>query len=337
MSFKTTYVLFGILACMLTLFCVAVWHHAQPDTSLYVMQEMHNPASPLKWEDVDRVEIDRQRPKQTRIVFVREGKQWRISEPRELAADDFSVNNLVRQIYEAQRSTTADEAPDLKSWGLEPPAEVITLQKGERKVELRVGDASPGKQDAVIYVLASSKNAKPAAVDKNSLDSVLKGLDYFRSRDLLTTTGSDIVSFTVSEKGKGAGDKGPVELKKTSEDSWVYVHPAYGRAQVQALPGARSNDGVRGLLMDLSNLRVDYRSDKDNDFVADDVSDLAKYHLDPSKDRILRVEVQLTQSSSKEDEEKDRAKTITRALLVGVGKKEGDKYFARLAGSKDVV
>lgn len=339
MSFKTTYILFGILACMLALFCVAVWQQSKPDVSLYVMQEMHDPANPLPDAEVDRVEIDRQKPKPIKIVFARDpgGKHWRITEPRELPADDFSVKNLVRQIYEAQRSGIDEGTPSLKSWGLEPPSEVITLQKGDRKVQLRVGDDTPGQQNAVIYVLASGKDARPAAVDKSSLSSVLQGLNYFRSRDLLVTGHSEIDSFTVSETGKGASSTEPVELKKTSEDSWSYVKPPYGRAQMQALPGGKSSDGIRGLLMDLSNLRVDYRDDKDNDFVADDVGDLARYNLDPDKDRILRIEVQLTPSRSQDEGEKAEAKPIKRALLVGVGKKEGDKYYARLADSRDVV
>ena len=72
MNFKTTYVLFGILFVMLVAFTVVVWRYGAEttDTSSYLLPSVHDPASPVKAEDVTSVEIRRTEPAQT-LVFRR--------------------------------------------------------------------------------------------------------------------------------------------------------------------------------------------------------------------------------------------------------------------------
>src|SRR5439155_3063827 len=130
----------------------------------------------------------------------------------------------------------------------------------------------------------------PMAVSKTSLESVLQtGVNDLRSRVLLAAGTSDVQAVTLSQKGKET-----VELKKAGEDRWQFVKPPYGDAEVQGNQAAFGPDkapsGVQSMLVDLTDLRVDYTDSKANDFVADNVEDLAKYNLGP-KDEVLRVEV----------------------------------------------
>src|SRR5262249_13788293 len=157
------------------------------------------------------------------------------------------------------------------------PQRVITLQdtKADREVKLFVGEASPGTESSVVYVSSSDDPKKVYAVRKNALSAALEPLTYFRSRDLLGDSTTDVRSIKLTE-----GKKPAVRLEKV-KDRWRAVEPPYGYTDVV------SND----LLGALTRLRVPYKDEKDNGFVAEGVTDLAKYHLDPSKGEVLRIEV----------------------------------------------
>jgi hypothetical protein len=347
MNFKTTYLLFGLLAVMLIVFGFALWLNPGEQPGNYVLPAMHDAAHPFGDRDVTRVEIERARPTAEKIVLVKTPgtDTWTIAEPHAYRADRFAVEDLVRQVWGAEREPHAEPGNDPKRYGLDPPAEVVTLIEDKegaprREVKLNVGDASPGTESALLYVSTPEHPNQVFAVKKGRLDAVLKPVADFRSRDLLSPSSSDITAVTLSE-----GKKGPLELKKSGEEleRWVYVRPPFGRAEYEgstAAPdttgAAKAPDGVRSLLTDLSNLRVE----NTKDFVADDVKDLAKYHLDPAKDDVLRIAIDRTDQIATGEEGKKERKTSHPVLLVGVGKKVDDKsdqYYAMLEEEKTVV
>jgi hypothetical protein len=344
MNFKTTYILFGVLVVLLVGLGVALWKGpTKADTSAYVLPQMREAANPLNPGQVERVEIRRTRPAEETLVFERVpgGERWKITQPRALRADDTAVNDLVRQIYDARREEKSDEPAKLADWGLEPPAEVITLTAGDRNVTLNVGDSSGKRDNDVVYVQDPARQ-KAMAVRYSSLDRVLGTLSDFRSRDLLATGISDIEAVALSESKKGSEPK-VVELKKRSADRWQYVKPPYGDAEFEGGGGVpdpnKPPGGVNSLLTDVTNLKVDAKDAKDSDFVADDVEDLAKYHLGKGDD-VLRIEIERVEQPGKDADGKQDKKTARVALLVGVGKKvddKSDKYYACLEDERNVV
>jgi hypothetical protein len=336
MNFKTTYALFGILAVMLAVLGVALFVEPAPkDASDYLLPSVHNKVSELKAEDVDRVEIQRNKPEVQKIVFTRDpdGKSWKMTEPFEARADSFAVTGLVRDVLDARREPGADTPPSLSEYGLDPPTEVITVAKGDREVKLNVGDTSPGKENQVVYVTSSEKPKEGTSVRKSSLESAFKKVNDFRERSLLASNDSEIQSIKISE-----AKKEPVVLTKVDAGNWKYTEPAFGTAEMEGEPpppGAPTADkapsGVRALLNDVTALRVD----KSDDFVADGVDDkdLAKYDLDPAKDPVLRVDIDKSDVAVK-----DEKKPVTKVgLLIGVGKATDGKYYARLDGEHSVV
>jgi hypothetical protein len=359
MSFKTTYVLFGVVAVLFGVLAIAFWLEPAPtDASAWVLPSVQTEGKPLQPADVDRVEIERDRPTQETLVFERDPdtKRWKITQPRALRADRFAVDDLIRQVLESKRDLDADRPSSLKSWGLEPPAETVTLKKGdERSVWIRVGDSSPGKENAVIYLTSSDRPKEGMAVAKNTLDAVLKGLNDFRDRDVLGTNAADVQVVKISQ-----GQKSAVELKKT-DGRWRYVTPDYGAAESEGDPSpaadpAKAPSGMRPLLDDLTGLRVGYRDAKDNDFVEDNAQDLAKYGLEDNNPEVLRIEIERLDRIDRAEGKSDK-KTIKVVLLIGkkaedkVEKKEGDKkegdkkepekkedkVYARLESEKSVV
>ncbi len=214
------------------------------------------------------------------------------------------------------------------------------MRTRKREVKLNVGDDSPGKDKAVIYVTSSDRK-EVMAVKKTELDSVKKSLAEFRSRDLLSPAAGDIQAFTLSESSKDKVIKGPIEMKKGGEERWSYIQPPYGDAQATGADPAANDKAptnVQSVTSDISNLKVE----SDKDFVADDVTDLGKYHLDPAKDDIVRIEIERVEEIAKDAEGNKEKKTAKVALLVGVGKKVDDKsdqYYAYLDDPqhKDIV
>jgi hypothetical protein len=346
MNFKTTYLLFGILAVVLVIFGWVLWvGPVNENLTAFVLPSMHSESGPLDPKDITRVEIERTRPSPEKLVFVRDaaGERWRIVEPRDYRADSNAIDSLVRQIYNARLDEKSDVANTPGNYGLETPAEVITLSKTSeptREVKLNVGDDSPGKDKAVIYVTSSDRK-EVMAVKKTELDSVKKSLADFRSRDLLSPAAGDIQAFTLSESNKDKVIKGPIELKKGSEESWSYVQPPYGDAQATGNDPAANDkppSNVQSVTTDISNLKVE----SDKDFVESDAKDLGKYHLDPAKDDIVRIEIERVEEIAKNAEGNKEKKTAKVALLVGVGKKVDDKsdqYYAYLDDPKhkDIV
>jgi hypothetical protein len=341
MSYKTTYILFGLAVLLLGGFLIALRFTPEEtkESSNYVVAGMHSKANPINEGNVDRVEIDRRKPENqaVKMAFVKdpETKRWRITEPGNFRADRFAVDGLIRQVQDAERDPNADKLTKLADAGLDSPSEVVTLSKGNQSVSLNVGDTGPGKEP-VVYVTSSDDPNNIAVVKKSQIDSLFKPLNDFRDRDLLSPSPSDIQSVTLSQ-----GKKGAVELKKAEQgtDRWVYVKPPYGRAEYTSAgtpPGpGKAPDSVNSLLTDVSDLKVD----KPEDFVANDAKDLAKYNLDPAKGDVLRVAIDRTDEVNTSEEGKKERKTSHLVLLVGVGKKvdKADQYYACLEDDHNVV
>jgi hypothetical protein len=324
MNFKTTYVLFGTLVVIFAVFAVVLLYDTGgKDTSAYVLQPFHVDKDKLKEEDIDRVEIQRNDPKQPTIVLERDSaKQWKISAPVQGRASNAAVENLVRQLADAAR-TKADKAPSLEAWGLQPPHAVITLSKGtEQTVTLNVGREGGVGDAAVIYVQDPTRAKDPMAVKKQSLAAVLNELPDYRDTVLLAATADDIQGIKIATGNKA------VELEK-KDGRWRYTNPAdYGYAELAGTiapsDSTRPPNSMNLLLANLTNLRLEKPA---ADIVADNVSDadLAKYNLD-DKSEILQVQVKLN------------GKDKPAVLLIGVGKKVDDKYYyAKLADERTVV
>jgi hypothetical protein len=350
MNFKTTYILFGIVVVLLATLGIALFMEpVSPGDSDYVLPSVHRKDSELKPEQVTHVEIARTKPDAETIVFERDadGKSWHVTKPYPLRADSFAVSGLIRDVLDAQRDPGADMPPSLKEFGLDPPGTVVTLSKDGREVKLNVGDVSAGTENQRVWVTSSDNAKQGLPVKKSRLESVFKKLNDFRDKTLLANSDIDIRGVKLSEAKKA------LELTKTSDANWKYVQPAYGVAELEgetspggAPPPANSAlSGVRPLLTDLTNLRVE----KNDDFVADEVADkdLGKYNLDPAKDAVLRVEVDKTAPAKDDDKKEEEKKEENKAgqkvvLLVGVGKPVDDKapekkYYARVEGEQSVV
>jgi hypothetical protein len=312
MNFKTTYILFGVLFVMLAVLGFVLYNNPTPKKGAENLfpafkNEEH------KTEDVTKVVIERKNPEGPDIVFERGAdKNWKIVSPRPLPVESGVVNRLIDALANA-KIDEENNPPNRKEAGVDSPTRIIKLT-GEKDLDmtLTVGRITPGEENAVAYVVSSARPKAPVAVRKFDLSAALEDLNYYRDKHLLGDNTGDVTGIKLSQAKKET-----VDFRKEG-DNWRMVQPPYGDADVSDLISA------------ISGVQVSYVTDKDNDFVKDGVTDLAKYNLDPAKGDVLRIEV--TRGEGK------NAKTT--ALLVGVGKKEkDDKFYAAIddGKAKDVV
>lgn len=336
MNFKTTYILFGFLAGVFILLAFALFMDpGAVDSAAFIFPSMRSGKNTILVDEVDRVEVDRKKPVAEKLVFELDPatKRWNMTSPRSTRTDKFAIQEIVRQLREAKPDNEADRPSNLAQWGLDDPSAIITLKKkdSEHTISLKVGNTSPGDSSAVVYVLSSDNPKSPLAVKKSLIDGLFKSQVAFREKDLLSPSVSDINSFKLEESGKKS-----LAVAKTGENKWRYAEPAtYGEADFD---GGENNDplkvsgGVRGLLMNISNLKVEYKDDKNNDFVSDDSPDLAKYKLDVAKDKVLQLSIERVEEGDK---------TSNLKLIVAVSEKVGDakdKFYAMLDdGKKEIV
>jgi hypothetical protein len=338
MNLKTTYILFGVLLAVLILFAVTQFVGMKSggggSKEPYVFADFHSGKDAVKTSDVDEVRVER--ASGSTLAFKREKGAWQMTEPFAARADLYNVDNLVRQVSDAEREK-GEPLSNPKEYGLEPPQAVVTLKKGDQEWKLNVGKQGTG----VVYVSNAAKPDQPMPIRKSSLEAVFKNVNDFRSRELLTVNSANATSIQVNDKAHA------VALDKTSDGRWRFAKPAYGPANLEgdttaAVPpaGEKKVNGVRDLIDTASGLRVE----ADNDFVADNVSDAdlaEKYGLAADRPETLRVEAKVKPIEGD---------TKTEVLLVGkktekTEDKKDDKkpetkteyYYVRMDGEKSVV
>jgi hypothetical protein len=328
MSFKTTYVLFGIFALVLIAFGLTLWLGPRgQNLSDYVLASAHDPANPVTAKKIDTVEIDRTEPQQ-KIVFIKDPStnSWKMTQPTEWPADSGLVDNIVSSVLDARKDRNADLNANLAEWGLDHPSAVVTLRAGDgREWKLNLGKERPGKATGVVYVTSSDEPKEPLAVRRTDLESLFHNVNDFRSKDLFAGTRPTLVYVKLQE-----APHSPVVLNKEGFNEWKFEEPrAYGPADYDGAtpaPGSESREitGVGGLLSAIEDLKVA----SDADFVADNVRDWAQYGLDKPG---------LTITVKRQENPDQKGYTQQAVMIGGKADPKGDKVYARLADSSAVV
>jgi hypothetical protein len=339
MNFKTTYILFGLLAGLLAVLALnqLLGIQSPKDQSAWVFPKLNGGKNVIRANDIDTVEIERTGAKPVKLLFYRGAQGWRSKEPS-VRLDGFAVDRLINQVVQAKKDEKADLTSDLNRFGLDSPPTVVTLKKsgGDQEWKLNIGNESvTGTEfEKLVYVTTSDQPKEPMAVRRSELDTVFKDLNDFRSKSLLADSAIDMTVVKLQEPKREE-----VSLEKTSDSHWRFAKPAFGDADYEgepAAPGAASTTpqritGVQGLLQAVADLRVDSNEDFGDIGVSD--ADLAAKGVEKGKER-LRIEVK-RQSSLGGDEKKE---PVEETLLIGnKADDKGEKFYARLESEKNLV
>ncbi|HEY1861854.1 MAG TPA: DUF4340 domain-containing protein, partial [Gemmataceae bacterium] len=346
MNLKTTYILFGLVfAILLVVGLLQIFNPKNPtEGSEYVFPDLVSKEGNVTPSEMDSLRVERTiKGKKEDLLFVRQGSTWELREPAKLRIESFQVEDLVRKVMSARKETSKTTS-NLKEYGLDEPAVVLTLQKGEKTYNLSLGSETAA---TVVYGISSADPKKPFAVKKSSLDPVYKPLNDFRSKDLLAAKPFQTTAVDLKDK-KG----NELALEKTSGTRWRFQKPNYEEADYDGEPTGAAEPaglskkitGVHELLNQIEAIRVE----TDSDFLASDVSDAeltSKYGLEAGKPDLLRIEVKQPKDTPKPGE--PAKESVTQVLLIGK-KAEPDKddkgketktdyYYARLENENSVV
>lgn len=159
-------------------------------------------------EKVDRLTLTRDG---SSTVFAKQGDNWSIVEPFAGRADFGTVEGTVERLASGRmQSIVEPAATDLKKYGLDRPAHVMTLGLGGSTATLSLG----GTENAVLFAKDSSR-PMVFTVAPTLRDDVFKELGDYRRKDMFdsrsfTTSRIELrrgSETTVLEKSKGADGK----------------------------------------------------------------------------------------------------------------------------------
>jgi len=192
-------------------------------------------------DKVDRVEVEA--PGQS-LTVVKAGSEWRLEKPVQAPADYGTVESLVGRIQTAQmKAIAAQQAADLKQFGLDKPEATITFSAGSARASLAIG----GKDADGNHYARDASRPLVFTVEAGLLEELKKPAGDLRNKDVFafrpfnatgieTTRGPEVLAF---EKARGPG--------KDEAEKWRQVKPS-----VKDVDQAKVDD----FLARLSNLRV---------------------------------------------------------------------------------
>ena len=119
-------------------------------------------------KDVTRVTVERKLPAESKLVFVRTGKdQWKLEEPYEARLDGKQVESLLTSLTSATMVTKgADLTSDPAKYGLDRPAVIVTLDAGGKNVTVNFGQVTLGSADISLAYVNTSEHKAPAAIKR---------------------------------------------------------------------------------------------------------------------------------------------------------------------------
>jgi hypothetical protein len=206
------------------------------------------PPKILALNQADIIKLEIKKKDNQDVVVARESSgDWRITSPKEFAADSSAVSGMLSTVSALSAERVVDEkAADLQNYGLQPPAaEIVITENGNQSQQLLLGDNTPSGGAAYAALAGSPRVFTVAIFIKTSLD---KGLNDLRDKRFLTVA-DDKVNRLELLTGKSE-----IEFDR-DKDQWQIVKPKPSRADSGA---------VDDLLRKLTNAKIDLKSAEDD-------------------------------------------------------------------------
>jgi hypothetical protein len=159
----------------------------------------------------------------TTIDLARAGGEWALARPLQAPADYGTVEGLIGRVQTAQmKAITAEEATDLKPYGLDKPEASVTIGLGSSRATLLLGS----KTDANTTYAKDTARPMVFTVEPSLLDDLKKPADQLRRKDVFEfrafnatsvqiVRGAETLTF---EKARGQG--------KDAAEKWRETKPA---------------------------------------------------------------------------------------------------------------
>jgi hypothetical protein len=171
-------------------------------------------------DKVERLDVQRAAGE---VALARQGGEWALVKPIAAPADYGTVEGMLGRLQTAQmKAITAQEAPDLRPYGLDKPDATITVGMGSSRATLLLGAKADG---ATVYAKDASR-PMVFTVESSLLTDLEKPADQLRRKDVFEfrafnassieiTRGTTTIAF---EKTRGTG--------KDAGETWRQTRPS---------------------------------------------------------------------------------------------------------------
>jgi hypothetical protein len=209
--------------------------------------------TPFDLRDKTILKFDRSKADHVEVVsadrtlqFTKTGEEWGLDKPVQSRSDSGSVEGLVSRLQTAQmKSVAAQDATDLKQYGLDKPDLTATIGAGSARATLLIGKKT---SDGTLY---AKDAARPMVftVEASLADDLKKPADDYRRKDLFEFRPFTATSLEITRGSETlAYEKTTIKDKAgKTEEKWRQIKPA-----------TRDVDSAKmdTLLSKLSNLRA---------------------------------------------------------------------------------
>ena len=157
------------------------------------------------------------------IDLRKENGKWRLTEPKQLPADQDSVSGVVSNLSSLNADKVIEEkATDLKPYGLNDPTLDVQVKRKDGKTdEILIGDDTPTGSGAYAKLPNDARVFTIGSFVKSSID---KRPDDLRDKRLLSFDQDKLTRVDLQAKGQN------IEFGKNSQNEWQIVKPRPLRA-----------------------------------------------------------------------------------------------------------
>lgn len=234
-----------------------------------------------------------------KLVFKKEKDAWIFASHPDVKFDTSKVENIARNMGSLSADkTVAENATDLKPYGLDKPSSVTVTMEDGKVYTLEVGNQTPLKDG---YYARLKDAAKVYTLSSYTGEGFKVSKKDFRDKTIFTMKQEEITVFALERGGKEVFSAESTKVGET--DVWNLTSPVkWGAYSVKILPLAQTAIG-----------------NTVSEFIEENAQDLQKYGLQ-------NPAYSFTVGS----------KTEKVKVLVGDEKTRGTDFYCMLAGSKDV-
>lgn len=270
----------------------------------------------LKPDEIVRLELPMSSPEGVQVKLAREpgSKDWRIEAPRELRADEYTMQGILDALGQVQIELTIDDPPaDRAQFGLDGSASTLEVA-GPSGEPVRISLGKDAPVGNLRYAESSARPGVVLGVTRGTLAELEPDLERLRDKRVIAIEPKDVKEVQVELAGKpfaAARRSAAVEAPKHAETPDIAVVSEAGDWELTQ-PIAEKGDGERifRIVQDLHLARADA-------FV-DEIGKLADYGLEKPEARVRLL------------------REPGAPLEVALGRNK-DKVYARIDGQGPVI
>jgi Domain of unknown function (DUF4340) len=173
----------------------------------------------------DRDKVDRltvQSPGKA-VVLTRANGEWKIEKPYQAPADYGTVEGLIGRVQTAQmKAITAQDAVDLKPYGLDKPDVSITFGLGASQATLMLGK----KADTGTVYAKDASRPMVFTVDSALVEDVNKSADQLRRKDVFEFRAFDATAIQVTRGAETLAFEKTTGQGKDAGETWRETKPS---------------------------------------------------------------------------------------------------------------